>query len=62
MIAILSDLKTTNLVRLLAWYNRYKRHKAFKTIHKELLPLAWHPTKAWDWCILQVEKNKYNQS
>ena len=41
--------ETVNYIRLLAWYNRYKQHKACKKkIDKELMPVAWHPKCAWN--------------
>ena len=36
-------------VRLLAWHNKSEKRKAFKKdICKELMPIAWHPTKWWN--------------
>ena len=32
-------------VKLMAWLDRYKQHKAHKKIRKELMPVAWHPTR-----------------
>ena len=29
-----------------------------KDISKELVPIAWHPTKWWDWCIVEDEKKE----
>ena len=35
----------------MARYDIYKQHKTCKeTIDEELMPVAWHPTKAWNWC------------
>ena len=44
------DLETINHVRLMAWYNRFKQHKACekKKIDEELLPVAWYATRVWD--------------
>ena len=25
---------------------------------EELMPLAWHPTRVWDWCMSQMKKKK----
>ena len=31
------------------WRNRFKQCKVFKQkSRKELMPLAWHPTRWWD--------------
>ena len=46
------DLETINHVGLMACYNRYKQQKARKKkIDEELLPVAWHPTRVWDWLV-----------
>ena len=42
-------------------YNRYKKCKAQKTqIKKELLPIAWHPSRWWDWCQKTKKKRLKN--
>ena len=34
-------------VRLLALRNKFEKHKAFKKdLSKELMPVAWHPTRS----------------
>ena len=36
----------------LAWYQGYQKRKAKKAqIKKELIPIAWHPSRWWDLCI-----------
>ena len=25
-------------------------------INEELMPIAWHPTRVWDWCMTKDEK------
>ena len=38
-------------------YNGCKKRKAQKAnIKKEVLPIAWHPLRYWDWCIPENEK------
>ena len=38
-------------------YDAYKKRKAQKTqIEKELMPIAWHPSRWWDWCVSNDEK------
>ena len=35
-----------------AWYDGYRARRAQKvSIKEELLPIAWHPTRYWDWCV-----------
>ena len=41
------------------WYDGYKKRKAQKAkIKEELLPIAWHPSRYWDWCMSEDEKKK----
>ena len=37
-----NDPETIVHVRLLAWCNQLKQHKAFKDISKKLMSVAWH--------------------
>ena len=46
-------------VKLLAWRNKFEKHKAIKKdLSKELMPVAWHPTRWWDWYLSEDEKKK----
>ena len=37
---------------LIKGYKGYKKRKAQKVqIKKELMPVAWHPSRWWDWCV-----------
>ena len=39
------------------WYDGYKKRKAQKaSIKEELMPIAWHPSRWWDWCVPEDEK------
>ena len=41
-----NDSDTIIHVRLLAWCNKFEKHKApTKKISKELMPLVWHPKR-----------------
>ena len=34
------------------WYDSYQKCKAQKAqIKKELIPIVWHPSRWWDWCV-----------
>ena len=34
----------------------YQKRKAQKgPLKEELLPIAWHPSRYWDWCISEDE-------
>ena len=40
-------------------YNGYRKCKAQETsIKEELMPIAWHPSRWWDWCIPGDEKKR----
>ena len=39
------------------WYEKKKKRKAQKaSIKEELLPIAWLPSRYWDWCMSEDEK------
>ena len=41
------------------WHDGYKKRKAQKAKTKEeLLPIAQHPSRYWDWCISEDEKKE----
>ena len=36
-----------------------KKQKTQKAqIKKELMPIAWHPSRHWDWCMPEDEKKE----
>ena len=40
-------------------YDGNKRRKAQKTsIKKGLLPIAWHPSRWWNWCMSEDERDR----
>ena len=42
---------------LIKWYEGYQKRKAQKAqIKKELMSIAWHPSRWWDWCVPEDEK------
>ena len=44
---------------MIKWYDRYQKPKFQKAkIKKELLPIAWHPSRWWDWCVSEDEKKE----
>ena len=44
---------------LVKWNDGYQNHKAQKSkIKEELMLLAWHPSRWWDWCIPEDEKKE----
>ena len=48
---------------LIKWRNGYEKRKAqkLKTKH-ELAPIAWHPSRWWDWCIPEDEKQEIEKN
>ena len=46
-------------VRLLAWHIKLEKRKALKKeLNEELMPLAWHPNRWWDWYVSENEKKE----
>ena len=44
---------------LIRWHNAYQKRKAQKAqIKKELMPISWHPSRWWDWCVPNDEKQE----
>ena len=43
--------KMANIKRMKKWSAKKK-----KAIHEELLPVAWHPDRVYDWCFDEEEK------
>ena len=42
---------------IIEWYSGYQKRKAQKPkIKEQLMPIAWHPSRWWDWCIPRDEK------
>ena len=51
------DPDTVILMRLLAWYIKFEKYKELKKeLSEELMPVAWHPDRWWDWCMSENEK------
>ena len=41
------------------WHENYQRRKAQKaSIKDEVMPIAWHPSRWWNWCVSEDEKNE----
>ena len=41
------------------WFEGYKKRKGHKTsIKEDLLPIGWHPSRYWDWCMSEDEKQE----
>ena len=53
------DSDTIILIRLLAWHSKFEKCKALKK-SEELMPIAWHPKRSWNFCMSEDEKKKLN--
>ena len=54
------DPDTIIHVRLLAWHIKFEKRKGLKReLNKELMPIAWHPSRWWDWCMSEDEKKDF---
>ena len=48
---------------LIKWYEDYQKRRAHKArIEKELMPIAWHTSRWWSWCIPEDEKKGTKKS
>ena len=44
---------------LITWRDAYIKRKAQKAkIKEELMPVAWHPDRWWNWCVPEDEKKE----
>ena len=50
---------------VIEWHDEeyHQKRKAQKaSIKKVLLPIAWHPSRYWDWCMSEHEKKGYRKN
>ena len=53
------DPDSTILIILLAWHIKVEKRKALKKkLNEELMPVAWHPKRWWNFCVLEDEKKE----
>ena len=52
------DSDTIILIRLLAWHMKSGKHKENTKINEELMPIAWHPKRWWNFCMSEGEKKE----
>ena len=41
-------------------FRHHHKRSFYKNLHNELLPITWHPDRAWDWCFEEDEKKFIN--
>ena len=47
------------MIGVIEWYDGYKKRKAQKAqIKKDLIPIASHPSRWWDWFVPKDEKKE----
>ena len=54
------DPVTIILIRLLAWHIKFEKRQE-KELNEELMSVAWHQNRWWDWCVSEDEKKKQIQ-
>ena len=53
------DNDDDNEDKFFEWCEGYKKRKAQKAkIKEELLPITWHSSRYWDWCMPEDEKKE----
>ena len=46
---------------IIEWYNGYLKRKAQKAkIKEELMPIVWHLSRWWNWCMSEDGKKPWN--
>ena len=44
---------------VIGWYSGYQKRRAQKAkIKEELMNIAWHPLRWWDWCVPEDDKKE----
>ena len=57
------DPDTIIHVRLFAWHIKFEKRKALKIqLNEELMSIAWHPKRWWNFCLLEDEKKEIIRS
>ena len=53
------DPDTIIYIRLLSWHIRFEKRKVLeKKISEELISIAWHPKRWWDFCMPEDVKKE----
>ena len=53
------DLENFIYIRLLAWHIKFEKRKALKKdINEELMLVAWHPKRWWNFYMSEDKKKK----
>ena len=48
-------------IKMLNADKHYHKSNFYKSLHDELMPIAWHPDRAWDWCFDNEQKGEAEQ-
>ena len=53
------DPGATIHVRLSVWHIKFEKRKTLeKELNEELMSVAWHSSRCWDWCVSEDEKKE----
>ena len=53
------DASYCNNDKPIGWYDGHQKRKAEKAkIKEELMPITWHPSRWWVWCVPEDEKKR----
>ena len=56
------DPDTIILIRVLAWHTKFRKRKELKKeLSEELMPVAWHPDRWWDFLALHTKFRKQKE-
>ena len=45
--------------KIVKWYEGHQKRKAQKAkIKDELMPIAWYPSRWWDWCVPEDKRKE----
>ena len=58
MIAMIGLLDDGAIIGLLNGMTVIKNNVQKASIKEGLLPIAWHPSRYWDWCLSEDEKQE----
>ena len=48
-------------VKILNAHKHYHKSNFYKRLRDELMPIAWHPDRVWDWCFDDEHKREAEQ-
>ena len=53
------DRDTVIHIKLSAWHVKFEKPQTLeKDLNEELMPIAWHPKRWWNFCVSKDEKKR----